>query len=155
MSCDQRVWGETKSLYTYTHTIQSSSIAAAYPHCAIYTGSITHGISFTNVMAPVMWYNTCTSLICSHGIGKFSSNFNIACGMYFNALGWSSQQLLNHIIYTQHTHKILTQDILSCHDDIFYWSCHHGHVWARIAGISTDTDTGISPPLVQCHSVGK
>ena len=25
------------------------------PHCAVYTGSITQGISFTNVMAPVMW----------------------------------------------------------------------------------------------------
>ena len=25
------------------------------PHCAVYTGSITQGISFTKVMAPVMW----------------------------------------------------------------------------------------------------
>ena len=25
------------------------------PHCAMYTGSITVGTSFTNVMAPVMW----------------------------------------------------------------------------------------------------
>lgn len=46
----------------------------------------------------MMWYNTCTSLICSHGIGKFSSNFNTACGMYFNALGWSSQ-LCYHLFY--------------------------------------------------------
>lgn len=29
------------------------------PHCAMYTGSITRGISFTNVMAPVTWYSTC------------------------------------------------------------------------------------------------
>lgn len=27
----------------------------AYPHCPMYTGSMTHGISFTNVIAPVMW----------------------------------------------------------------------------------------------------
>lgn len=25
----------------------------------MYTGSITHGISLTKVMAPVMWYSTC------------------------------------------------------------------------------------------------
>ena len=25
------------------------------PHCAMYSGSITQGISFTKVMAPVMW----------------------------------------------------------------------------------------------------
>ena len=25
------------------------------PHCATYTGSITRGVSFTNVIAPVMW----------------------------------------------------------------------------------------------------
>lgn len=25
-----------------------------YPHCAMYTGSMTHGISLTNVIAPVM-----------------------------------------------------------------------------------------------------
>ena len=28
------------------------------PHCAMYTGSITRGISLTNVMAPVTWYST-------------------------------------------------------------------------------------------------
>ena len=26
-----------------------------HPHWAMYTGSITHGISLTNVIAPVMW----------------------------------------------------------------------------------------------------
>jgi hypothetical protein len=46
-----------------------------HPHCAIYTGSMTHGISFTNVMAPVIWYNTFTSRICSQGIGMFSRSF--------------------------------------------------------------------------------
>jgi hypothetical protein len=25
------------------------------PHCAMYTGSMTHGTSLMNVMAPVMW----------------------------------------------------------------------------------------------------
>lgn len=70
-----------------------------------YTSSITQGISLTNVMAPVMWYNTCTSLICSHGIGKFSSNFNIACSMYFNALGCSI--IYYHVINSlQHSPKI-------------------------------------------------
>ena len=42
------------------------------PHCATYTGSITVGTSFTNVMAPVMWYTQVTWRICSHGIGMFA-----------------------------------------------------------------------------------
>ena len=50
-------------------------VCTTYPHCAIYTGSMTHGISFTKVMAPVMWYNTFTSRICSQGIGMFSKSF--------------------------------------------------------------------------------
>lgn len=52
----------------------------------MYTGSITQGISLTNVMAPVIWYKTFTSRICSHGIGIFSNSFMTACGIYFNAL---------------------------------------------------------------------
>ncbi len=30
------------------------------PHWAMYTGSMTHGISSTKLMAPVMWYSTWT-----------------------------------------------------------------------------------------------
>ena len=55
------------------------------PHCATYTGSITRGVSFTNVIAPVMWYITSQCRACSHGIGMFSSNLNTACGTNFRA----------------------------------------------------------------------
>ena len=48
---------------------------------------MTHGISLTNVMAPVTWYNTFTSRTCSQGMGMFSSSFNTAWGMYFRAPG--------------------------------------------------------------------
>ena len=64
-----------------------------YPHCAMYTGSTTHGISLTNVIAPVMWYSTSTSLICSQGMGMFSNSFITAWGMYFNAL-WNKQNIM-------------------------------------------------------------
>ena len=54
-------------------------------HCAMYTGSITLGISFTNVMAPVTWYSTGTFRTCSQGIGMFSSSLYTAWGTNFSA----------------------------------------------------------------------
>ena len=48
------------------------------------TGSITIGTSFTSVIAPVVWKSTFTTRTCSQGIGMFSSNFNMACGMNLN-----------------------------------------------------------------------
>lgn len=47
---------------------------------------MTQGISFTKEIAPVMWYKTGTSRICSQGIGMFSSSFSTAWGMYLRAL---------------------------------------------------------------------
>lgn len=73
------------SWYTVTE-IHLTYQHISYPHCAMYIGSITQGISLTNDMAPVMWYRTFTSRICSQGIGMFSRSFNTACGIYFKAL---------------------------------------------------------------------
>lgn len=55
------------------------------PHCALYTGSITFGVSFTKVIAPVMWYRILTVRSYSQGIGMFSRSLKIACGMYLRA----------------------------------------------------------------------
>ena len=55
------------------------------PHCAMYTGSTTRGVSFTNVTAPVTWYRQGTERTCSHGIGMFSKSLNTAWGTNFSA----------------------------------------------------------------------
>ena len=68
------------------------------PHCAMYTGSITVGTSFTNVMAPVMWYSTGTWRICSHGIGMFSSSFSTACGTYLSAPRYTRLSCRNFLL---------------------------------------------------------
>ena len=65
---------------------------------------MTQGISLMKVMAPVMWYRTLTSRICSHGIGMFSSSFITACGMYFSALNNTTVEWRNtlHSLTSEH-----------------------------------------------------
>lgn len=73
---------------------------------------MTQGISLTKEMAPVMWYSTGTSRICSQGIGMFSRSLRTAWGMYLRALqhqgerGYKRQGVLLPV--PQRSHMVIT-----------------------------------------------
>ena len=111
-------FGKKTYLFSQKPNIYVGLYTWTYPHWDIYTGSMTHGISLTNVIAPVIWYSTLTSRICSQGMGMFSRSLRTACGMYFRALDMKKQ--IKNI--TMHALKKWRQELPTImNGDIHWW----------------------------------